>query len=67
MCATLRYLASGYSYKDAMFSFRVADNTISEFIPEVLEAIIQEYMPEVMPGVVTPEGWLAIANLFEQR
>ena len=40
---TLKYLATGNSYKSLQYGFRVAANTISLFIPETCEAIIQEF------------------------
>ena len=35
LAITLRYLASGDNYRSLMYAFRVAFNTISNFIPEV--------------------------------
>ena len=43
---TMRYLASGDSYKSLQNDFRVANNTIAGIIPEVCEAIISEFMDE---------------------
>ncbi|KAL5005441.1 hypothetical protein ScPMuIL_018897 [Solemya velum] len=34
LAITLRYLATGASYRDLAFAFRVANNTISLFIPD---------------------------------
>ena len=67
MAVTLRHLATGASYAELMYSFRVGKNTISKFIPEVLEAIILEYSEEVLPAVVTPEQWQEIANDFQTK
>lgn len=39
---TLRYLATGDSFKSLEFLFRVPKNTISKFIPETCEAIYNE-------------------------
>jgi hypothetical protein len=36
---TLRYLATGNSFKSLQFLFRVPESTISIFLPEVLLAI----------------------------
>ena len=38
LAITLRYLATGNSYKSMEYAFRVGNNTISKFIPEVCEA-----------------------------
>ena len=47
LAITLRYIATGSVYKSLQYSFRVAHNTISLFIPEVCQAIIDEYQEEV--------------------
>ncbi|XP_068692685.1 uncharacterized protein [Montipora foliosa] len=39
LCITMRFLASGASYKDLMYSFRVSTASISKFVPEVCQAI----------------------------
>ena len=46
LAVTLRYLATGNSYRSLQYGFRVAFNTISKFIPEVCQAII------VLPSVL---------------
>ena len=67
LAITLRYLASGDSYKSLEYSFRVSNNAISEIIPETCEAIIRELQPEVLTCPTTPEGWLEISKKFEER
>lgn len=67
MAITLRHLATGASYAELMYSFRVAKNTISLFVPKVLEAVIQEYFDEVLPAIVTPEQWQKIAHDFQTK
>ena len=67
---TLRYLATGNSYKSLMYGFRVAHNTISNIIPEVCEAIIMiiaEYAEDVISCPTTPEEWREVAQLLETR
>lgn len=67
LAITLRHLASGCSYKDLEYSFRVGPNTISQFLPDVCQAIIDEFQPEVMQVPKTKEEWKAIADQFEAR
>jgi len=64
---TLRYLATGDSYKFLAYSFRVAFNTISIFIPEVCQVIIYEYSSEVLVCPNTPDGWKEVAFGFQNR
>ena len=64
---TLRHLASGASYHDLMYSFRVAHNTISLIVAEVCQAIRDEYAVEVMSCPVTPEEWRPVTELFSSR
>ena len=67
LAITLRYLATGNSYKSLMYGFRVAHNTISLIIREVCEAIIAEYSEELLTCPSTPEEWRKVAELFFSR
>jgi hypothetical protein len=40
LAATLRLLASGDSFTSLMYTFRISKQAISQFVPEVCEAII---------------------------
>lgn len=62
---TLRFLATGNSYKSIGYAFRVAPNTISELVPETCRAIITAYGHEVMKLPETPEDWKKVAQVFE--
>lgn len=64
---SLRHIATGASYADLMYSFRVAKNTISLFLPQVLQAIIDEFKEEVVPAIVTPRQWQQISEEFKTR
>ena len=64
---TMRYLASGNSYKSLEYAFRVANNTISKFVPEVCEALIQELQDEYLTCPTTPEQWLEVSEKFESK
>ena len=61
---TLRYLATGNKYKTLSYGFRVANNTISLFIPETCEAIIQEFYHIHMKYPKTPEDWKEVSSHF---
>jgi len=61
---TLRFLATGDSYKTLQYGFRVAHNSICVFIPEVYQAIIDELSDEVLMCPDTPEGWKQVARTF---
>ena len=67
LAITLRFLATGNSYHSLAFSFRVAHNTISLFIPEVCDAICTEYKEEVFHTPSTPDEWRPIAEQFGKR
>ena len=64
---TLRYLATGDSYKSLMHFFRVALNTISLFVPEVCEAIYQIYKNEELKCPSIPQEWREKAQQFSHR
>ena len=68
LAVTLRYLATGNTYKDLSFQFRVPPNTISVFIPEVCEALIDALKDEVMPEIgATEDYWRDVSYKFLDR
>ena len=48
LAITLCYLATGNSYKDLEYGFRVANNTISRIVPETCNAIVAEFGEEFL-------------------
>ena len=64
LAIALRFMAGGDNYKTLKYNFRVGDNTISLFIPEVADAIYEEYAPEHLHCPSTPEEWQAVADAF---
>ena len=64
---TLRFLATGNSYRSLAFSFRVANCTISIFVREVCDAIIEEFGDEVVKTPTTHEEWQQLSSKFEAR
>ncbi|XP_041467424.1 putative nuclease HARBI1 [Lytechinus variegatus] len=50
-----------------MYSFRVADNTISLIVCEVCSAIIEEFSDELVRCPTSPQEWKTVAQGFEDR
>ena len=67
LAVTIRYLATGNSYVDLAYSFRVANNSISIFVPEVCQAILDEFVDELIPSPNTKERWQLISDEFKNR
>ncbi|XP_034024730.1 protein ALP1-like [Thalassophryne amazonica] len=67
LAITIRFLATGDSYKSLMYNFRVHASTICKFIQPVCEAIIDEYSSELVSCPKSPEAWLQVAQGFESR
>ena len=57
LAITLRFLATGDSYRTLQYEFRVAHNTISHIVPETCKAIVATYGDEVLQLPQTAEGW----------
>lgn len=64
---TLRFLATGNSYKSLQYSFRVANNTISGIVPETCNAIITTLGHEYLRLPETPEQWQQVAKEYYDR
>ncbi|CAH1991245.1 unnamed protein product [Acanthoscelides obtectus] len=59
-----RYLASGCSYKDLHYSYRVGVSTISNIVREVTRSIWNNMGTKFMACPDTPDKWEEIANGF---
>ncbi len=57
LAITLRYQATGDTYKTLMYGISVPDNTICDFIPKVCESIIKEFSDEVITCSTTAAEW----------
>lgn len=65
LSVTLRYLATGNTFKDLSYSTRIAPNTISNIVRSTLAAIIQVLEPRVITFPSTAEEWELIGHKFE--
>ncbi|XP_037810045.1 uncharacterized protein LOC119602536 [Lucilia sericata] len=64
LAVTLRYLATGESFRSLQFVFRIPFNTISVIVPEVCNAIYNVLQPEYLKTPSTIEEWKAISEEF---
>ncbi|KAK7794094.1 hypothetical protein R5R35_010296 [Gryllus longicercus] len=65
LMVTLRFLATGDSYRTLMYEFRIADSTLSLLIPEVCKAIAG-LRNQFIKLPATPEEWKIIADEFNK-
>ncbi|XP_046384595.1 uncharacterized protein LOC124154737 isoform X2 [Ischnura elegans] len=66
LAVTLRFLATGETFKSLSFSTRIAHNTLSKIIPEVLQVIIDS-MREYIKIPTTPEEWKEVSRGYEEQ
>ena len=67
LAITLRFLATGDSYKSLQYAFRVAHNTISGIVPDTCNAIITAMAPEHLQLPTTEDQWIKIAKGFNDK
>lgn len=67
LCVTLRFLASGESYTSLRYAFRISVSAISEFIPQVCQALYNTLEKDYMSLPTTEGQWLQLANEFESK
>ena len=60
-------MATGNEYSSLQYAFRVAFHTISEFVPEVAEAIVTMYLDEVMKLPNSQQECREIATGFSKK
>ena len=56
LAITLRYLATGSSYRTLAYTFHVAPNTISLIVPEICRAIVEAFGDEYLKMPDTVDG-----------
>jgi hypothetical protein len=67
LAVTLRYFATGSSYRELAYAFRVPHNTISTFLIDVCHAIVSEYGDEVVKVPDDEEEWRVVIDKFNTR
>ncbi|KAB0802358.1 hypothetical protein PPYR_04544 [Photinus pyralis] len=64
---TLRFLATGDTYRSLMYSTRIHESTISRFVPQVCYIIYNFLKDEYLKTPNDTDSWLEIANGFYQN
>ncbi|XP_068674609.1 uncharacterized protein [Montipora foliosa] len=66
---TIRFLASGETFRSLCFQFRMGRATISSIVREVCQVIFKCFREKYLksPTSITEEEWLQIAHRFEER
>ena len=67
VAVTLRFMATGTSFVDLHYNFRVSISAISAFLPEVCNAIIRIYRPELLKLPKTPAEWKKVSDGFARK
>lgn len=67
LAITLRYLATGDSYKSLSYGFRVAHNTVAIVVREVCQAIYDHFHETAFKFPTTEEQWKKVAHGFYEQ
>ncbi|XP_057654265.1 putative nuclease HARBI1 [Diorhabda carinulata] len=67
LAITLRFLATGDSYRSLEYLTRVSASTISLFVPQVCEYVYEVLQPQYMKFPCTKGEWEKIAKEFENK
>lgn len=66
LAVTLRYLASGCTFTELQYNFRISVSLLTNLIPETCQAIYDVLKEEYLSTPSTPEQWKAISTeLYE--
>ncbi|XP_059894187.1 uncharacterized protein LOC132447425 [Gadus macrocephalus] len=67
LTVTLRFLATGESFKSLSYHFRMGESTIGQFVPETCEAIYSVLKEKYAKCPDTALGWQQVATGFLSR
>lgn len=67
LAITLRYLATGHTFRSLEYVFRVSRHSISRIVIETCEALYNALQPNYLKVPSTEEEWNNIATRFEER
>ena len=64
---TIRFLATGESFRSLSFQFRISERAISYIIEEVTKAIVCYVGKDYIKLPASPQEWLDISQMFSTR
>jgi hypothetical protein len=64
---TLRFLATGDSFRSFSYSYRMGVSTVASIVHETCSAIYSVLQPLYMVTPSSPEEWLKIADGFWEK
>ena len=64
---TIRFLATGETYRSLCFQFRISVSAISYIVKQVCKAIYEHLEPEYLKVPETNEEWLEVAARYEEK
>ncbi|XP_014666808.1 PREDICTED: uncharacterized protein LOC106808559 [Priapulus caudatus] len=67
LAITLRFLATGETYRSLSYTFRVGETTIGLLVPKTCSAIYQVLQPEFLKCPQTKEEWKSVAKGFQEK
>ena len=67
LALTLRFLATGESFRSLHFQFRISRPAISYIVTEVCEAITKKLGPSYLKVPSSEQEWLQIAKQFKEK
>ena len=67
LCITLRFLASGASYRELMYAFCVSVSSISQIIPQVCNTLYDVLKDDYLNPPTNEEQWKKLAKDFDLK
>ena len=66
LAITSRFLATGETYRNIRYQYRLSPSSISSIVPEVCDAVIETLAGEYMRFLSNEEDWRKIAKEYEE-
>ena len=67
ICLTLRYLATGETFRSLEFQFRISRKTISDAVISTANSLVKRLGAQYLSTPKSEESWIEIADKFNER